>query len=87
MKNVKIVTPDDLGEGIEWNEDTQKYEAELLFTDRTVQANIPINDMSFLFRQLKNANRVMVCTGIFLYGEWYGDAPDNGRFTNVFPPK
>ena len=87
MKNVKIVTPDDLGEGIEWNEDTQKYEAELLFTDRTVQANIPINDMSFLFRQLKNANRVMVCTGIFMGGKWYGDAPDNGPFTDVFPPK
>ena len=87
MKNVKIVTPDDLGEGIEWNEDTQKYEAELLFTDRTVKADIPINDMSFLFRQLKNANRVMVCTGIFSNGEWYGDAPDNEPFTDVFTSK
>ena len=84
MKNVKIVTPDDLGEGIEWNEDTQKYEAELLFTDHTVTAGIPINNTAFLFRQLKNANRVMVCTGIFLYGEWYGDAPDNEPFTDVF---
>ena len=84
MIDLKIVTPDDLGEGIEWNEQTQKYEAKLLFTAREVTAEIPINGITFLYRQLKNANRSMVCTGIRFDGVWYGDAPDDEPFVDLF---
>lgn len=84
MSDKRIVTPEDLGDGIVWNDATQKYEASLLFTDREVEANIPFNGIAFMFRQLKNANRLMVCTGIKLDGVWYGDAPDNYPFQNPF---
>ena len=84
MTDKRVVTPEDLGDGIEWNEQTQKYEAKLLFTDQEVTAEIPINGITFLYRQLKNANRAMVCTGIQLYGVWYGDAPDDEPFVDPF---
>ena len=84
MIDKRVVTPDDLGEGIEWNESTQKYEAKLLFTERYIEANIVINRVMFLFRQLKNADKSMVCPGIRLNGEWYGDAPDGEGFIDAF---
>ena len=84
MTDKRVITPEDLGDGIEWNEQTQKYEAELLFTDREITAALPMNGIVLLYRQLKNANRAMVCTGIKLSGVWYGDSPDGVPFKNPF---
>ena len=84
MIDKRVITPEDLGDGIEWNEQTQKYEAKLLFTDRAITASIQNSGMTLLYRQLKNANRAMVCTGIKLYGNWYGDSPEGEPSRNPF---
>lgn len=86
MVDKRIVTPDDLGDGIFWNENTKKYEAisQISFTEREATVNLAINDMRLLFREVANSNRLMVATGINYNNVWYGDAPDNEQATNPF---
>lgn len=84
MTDRRVVTPEDLGEGIEWNEQTKQYEPKLLFTDRVYTFDFPINGITLVFRQLKNADRPMVCTGIFSRGVWRGDGPSGRAIVDPF---
>lgn len=86
MKDVKVITPEDLGDGIVWNAQTQKYEAisQVFFTEREATVDLMINGMQLLFREVANSNRVMVVTGVNFNNKWYGDAPDNEQATNPF---
>lgn len=86
MKDVKVITPEDLGDGIVWNDQTQKYEAvsQVFFTEREATVDLMINGMQLLFREVANSNRTMVVTGVNYNNVWYGDAPDNEQATNPF---
>lgn len=54
-----------------------------ILTDR--EATVPINSIQqLIFRETENCNYPMVCTGILVDNVWYGDRPDEGKFTNPF---
>ena len=55
----------------------------LILTDR--EATVPISAIQqLIFRETENCNYPMVCTGILVDNVWYGDRPDEGKFTNPF---
>lgn len=84
MIDIKLITPDDLGEGIEYNPATKKFEPKVIFTDREATVPLYLNGIELLFRQLANSNRAMVMTGIKYNGTWWGDAPDDEPFVDPF---
>lgn len=52
------------------------------FTDKEV--TVPANQITnLLFRGLESSNRSMVCTGVELGGQWYGDRPDDGAYIDA----
>lgn len=86
MKDVKIITPEDMGESLSLDPNTKKYEAisQIAFTEREATVDLLVNGIQLLFREVANSNRPMVVTGVLYEGKWYGDSPDNLPADNPF---
>lgn len=86
MKDAKVVTPSDMGDGIAWSETNKKFEAisQVFFTEREATVDLMINGVQLLFREVANSNRTMLATGVKFNDMWYGDAPDDTPATNPF---
>lgn len=57
---------------------------QVVFTEREATVDLQYNGIQFIFRQVANANRPMLMTGILYQGTWYGDSPDGEAFVNPF---
>lgn len=57
---------------------------QVVFTEREATVDLQYNGIQFIFRQVANANRPMLMTGILYQGTWYGDSPDDEVFVNPF---
>ena len=80
MKVVQDIDVDDVTARI----DPQgKLESRLVFTDKEVTINLG-NGIQLIYRQLLSSNRTMVNTGVQFNGTWYGDAPDDQPYQDVF---
>lgn len=80
MIDLKIVTPDDMGEGIEFNPETKKFDVQLPstggieFSDEYMTVDIMGDGVQIMLRKIKGTE-LTVATGVQMWGTWYGDAP------------
>lgn len=58
--------------------------SKIAFTNRDATVDLAYNGIKLLFRQVVGSSRPMVLTGILYQGEWWGDAPNNGKYKNPF---
>lgn len=57
---------------------------QVVFTEKVATVDLQYNGIQFIFRQVANANRPMLMTGILYQGTWYGDAPNGQGFADPF---
>lgn len=80
MIDLKIVTPDDIGEGIEFNPETKKFDVQfpsawgIEFSDEYMTVGIMGDGVQIMLRKIKGTE-LTVATGVHVWGTWYGDAP------------
>lgn len=84
MVDKPIFSVDDVGKSIALSKDTEKFEANVMFTDNVATVDLLLNGMQLLFRELKHSNKLMTITGIRVGGKWYGDAPNGEQAYNPF---
>lgn len=83
MREVKVVTPDDLGLGLELDS-YGGVTSKLLFYSQAAVADLGDTGVQLVFRHMVNSDKPMVITGISIGGKWYGDSPDDTPAINPF---
>lgn len=84
MRDVQVVTPRDMGRGLEWDEPSSSFEAKVMFNNNAAVVDLGTNGMQLMFREVINSDKPMLVTGVFIRGKWYGDSPDDSLAINPF---
>lgn len=86
MKKVTVIIENDLDNRTVVVNGDKKVRSTFMMTSE--ELTVPTSQLSqLIFRKADNSNALMFCTGYEKDGEWYGDRPSDGVWTNPFDGK